>query len=146
MGECEHRWFVYSTALSDRILLLECATCDMKGSVVEPTDEEWEKASGFGPYLWSDVERVKVEARPDPEMPGVSSMESMGNDFYDIRCGCLMDDESLEEHEGIQLGKRRELHLCERCWRAIVGDVLSVFMARPDTTAFYSFPWTGNYG
>ena len=130
MGECEHRWFVHSVALSDRCLLLECATCDAKGLVADPTAKEWEKAFGafeIGSYFWPDGGRVKVEARPDTEMPGVSSMEHLGYDYHNVRCGCLMDDENLSIHKTIQLGKRRQLYLCERCWMAIVGEVLTSF-------------------
>ena len=62
LDKCNHQWTVYSTALSDGVLEVQCDKCAILGSVADPTEEEWSKAydAPSNPYPWKDGSRVKV--------------------------------------------------------------------------------------
>ena len=66
---CVHEWYVFSTAVSDVSLCLECYKCGSYGAVLDPTETEWEKAY-YAPkksYRWRDNKRVKPGSRiPKP--------------------------------------------------------------------------------
>jgi len=59
---CSHEWEVYSTALNDGCLELQCKKCAIAGTVDDPTKSEWKKAFSApeSPYLWNEMDRVKI--------------------------------------------------------------------------------------
>jgi hypothetical protein len=61
-----HEWVVYSTAILDRCLLLQCVGCGALATVDDPTTREWAKAfhAPSRPYLWDDEARVHVRREP----------------------------------------------------------------------------------
>lgn len=59
----EHKWTIYSTALANHCLLVKCE-CGKRGSVDNPTREEWKKAfhAPSHPYEWTGGnERVNID-------------------------------------------------------------------------------------
>lgn len=58
----EHEWVVFSTALQEGWLMLQCVECGRHGTVNDPTREEW--SAGYHapskPYRWADIRRVTV--------------------------------------------------------------------------------------
>lgn len=59
---CDHEWVVFSTALQDVCLLVECVKCCALGTVGDPSEEEWCDAfyAPEKPYGWPDKSRVTV--------------------------------------------------------------------------------------
>ncbi len=59
---CEHEWVVFSTALEEGCLMLQCVKCGAMGSVDDPSKEEWSEAyhAPASPYRWQDAARVRV--------------------------------------------------------------------------------------
>ena len=57
-----HEWVVFSTALADVCLMLECAECGAFGTVDDPTKEEWAEAfqASEEPYGWEHNSRVTI--------------------------------------------------------------------------------------
>ena len=62
----EHEWVVYSTAMKERWLMLQCADCGTMATVDDPTKEEWSRAfhAPSKPYRWTDEARVHVRHEP----------------------------------------------------------------------------------
>ena len=60
MSQCKHEWVVFSTAIDDGYLIVQCAKCRTIGAVEDPTKEEWANASRAPsqPYVWLDGNRV----------------------------------------------------------------------------------------
>jgi hypothetical protein len=61
---CErHEWVVFSTALKECWLMLQCVQCGIMGTVEGPTEEEWAEAfhAPSRPYRWLDDARVVVK-------------------------------------------------------------------------------------
>lgn len=58
-----HDWWVYSTSVSDGVLMLECRKTGHRGYVPNPTSEEWSRAfhAPSNPYRWDDDDRVVVD-------------------------------------------------------------------------------------
>ncbi|WP_415891359.1 hypothetical protein ACMXYV_08595 [Neptuniibacter sp. SY11_33] len=58
--ECNHSWWVYSTAIEDQTLEVECPKCKSLGAVLDPTSKEWAKAfyAPQCPYKWREGNRV----------------------------------------------------------------------------------------
>jgi hypothetical protein len=63
--EPEREWFVFSTALSQSWLMLYCDKTGARGTVRDPSKEEWNAAfsAPSNPYRWTEADRVCV----DPE-------------------------------------------------------------------------------
>jgi hypothetical protein len=70
-GKCHHgaphEWFVFSTAIVDVVLMVECRVCRANGIVRNPSLEEWREATDLGdihapknPYPWEQPERVEI--------------------------------------------------------------------------------------
>ena len=59
-AECEHDWVVYSTAVEDVVILVECAKCQARGYIAEFEPGEWHQAfwAPSFPYGWRDASRV----------------------------------------------------------------------------------------
>jgi hypothetical protein len=62
-----HTWVVFSTALADGWLMLQCVDCGLHGTVEDPTSDEWRQAfrAPSRPYQWLDETRIVVH----PEIP-----------------------------------------------------------------------------
>jgi hypothetical protein len=60
--QCDHDWVVFSTALAEVWLMLECFCCGGQGTIDDPTKEEWGEAfyAPDHPYAWRDKTRVTV--------------------------------------------------------------------------------------
>jgi hypothetical protein len=60
--ECYHEWFVISTVLDEVSLMVQCANCEARGTVDDPTREEWSRAfsAPSNPYRWHDESRVRI--------------------------------------------------------------------------------------
>jgi hypothetical protein len=65
-----HHWVVYSTALMDSCLMLQCVDCGMMGTVNDSTKEEWSEAyhAPARPYRWDDWARVTVRGKGPPHV------------------------------------------------------------------------------
>jgi len=62
--DCNHKWIVYSTAVSVGCLMLVCANCGVYGTIADPTEDEWSVAfyAPDTPYEWSGGdERVVLD-------------------------------------------------------------------------------------
>ena len=59
--EC-HDWIVFSTAMAEGCLMLNCSECGAMGTVDDPTDEEWSAAytCPSRPAPWTENQRVVV--------------------------------------------------------------------------------------
>ena len=68
---CRHHWVVFSTALEERWLMLQCTECGLHGTIDDPTREEWSEAfaAPSRPYPWTDEARItlhpEVQTPPD---------------------------------------------------------------------------------
>jgi hypothetical protein len=53
---------VFSTALKDVCLMLQCVECGAVGTVNDPTLEEWREAyhAPSTPYQWEENNRVEI--------------------------------------------------------------------------------------
>ena len=60
---CEHKWIVYSTAINQKVLLVKCEKCSMRGSISNPTDYEWKMAffAPSYPFVYVDNEERIVK-------------------------------------------------------------------------------------
>lgn len=61
-----HHWVVFSTAVGDGCLLVQCVDCGLHGTVDDPSKKEWRKAfhAPSRPYRWHDGSRVQVQDVP----------------------------------------------------------------------------------
>lgn len=68
-GACIHEWVVFSTALTERWLMVQCCKCRLHGVVEDPSSDEWSTAfhAPSRPYQWHAGERVT--ARPEMGRP-----------------------------------------------------------------------------
>jgi hypothetical protein len=55
-----HEWVVFSTAIKDVCLMVQCVECGAHGTVDDPTKDEWAEAfyASENPYRWGDNSRV----------------------------------------------------------------------------------------
>lgn len=62
MSATSHDWWVFSTAILDGVLMVECRATGAFGIVRNPTKEEWRKAfhAPSRPYRWDQPERVEI--------------------------------------------------------------------------------------
>ena len=60
--ECDHEWVVFSTALQEVCLLVQCVQCGAIGTVASPSKAEWSEAfhAPSRPYRWNDPSRVTI--------------------------------------------------------------------------------------
>jgi hypothetical protein len=62
-----HEWIVFSTAVAERWLMVQCLHCGLHGTVNDPSKKEWTEAfdAPTKPYPWRDQTRVVIhEERP----------------------------------------------------------------------------------
>ena len=86
---CEqHEWAVFSTALKESWLMLQCVECGIMGTVEDPTKEEWTAAfhAPSQPYRWLDDARVVVKV-------------FFSNEFYDQRTKLEKQDAGTDDYE-----------------------------------------------
>ena len=64
-SQSNHSWIVFSTALKDRCLMLNCKDCGVMGTVDDPTSEEWARAfkAPSKPYSWNEESRVSIRQK-----------------------------------------------------------------------------------
>jgi hypothetical protein len=80
MSSCEHEWVVFSTALTEVWLMVQCVNCGLHGTVDDPTKEEWNRAfdAPDHPYRWDDAARV-AEHPAKPRVRYVQKRKGLGN-------------------------------------------------------------------
>lgn len=61
-AECQHEWFVVSTATQQVDLILECYKCMSYGVVEDPSEQEWSEAFSAPEksYRWYENSRVRL--------------------------------------------------------------------------------------
>ena len=66
----EHEWVVYSTALAEVWLMVQCVECNTMGTIDDPSTEEWSEASpaSSNPYRWLDATRVREHGVAAPRV------------------------------------------------------------------------------
>src|SRR5262245_19854259 len=59
-GPCTHEWAVFSTALGEGWLMLQCVNCGHHATIEDPSHEEWSEAyhAPSRPYRWCCESRV----------------------------------------------------------------------------------------
>lgn len=59
----DHTWVVFSTALQDGWLMLQCVDCGLHGVVKNPTKKEWSTAfhAPSKPYQWTQESRIVAQ-------------------------------------------------------------------------------------
>lgn len=64
-GQHRHEWVVFSTALREGWLMLQCVECGEMGVVKDPSSAEWSEAfrAPSRPYRWKDGPRVVEQGR-----------------------------------------------------------------------------------
>ncbi len=63
-----HEWVVYSTAMQEGWLMLQCVECWAMGTIDEPSKEEWSAAfhAPSRPYRWREDTRVTLRGHAAP--------------------------------------------------------------------------------
>ena len=74
--ECDHEWVVFSTALNEICLLVQCVQCGAVRTVDSPSKAEWSEAfhAPSRPYRWHDASRVTIR-------------ETRSGTFYVVKAG-----------------------------------------------------------
>lgn len=86
--EHAHEWVVFSTALGEGWLMLQCVECALHATVEDPSRGEWSQASRAPskPYRWHDETRVVVQGhRSGNQLYVVRSAEGPRCECYDRR-------------------------------------------------------------
>jgi hypothetical protein len=62
VGRTDHEWVVFSTALADRYLMVQCVECGLMGSIDDPSEEEWDEAfhAPSRRYRWRNDSRITL--------------------------------------------------------------------------------------
>jgi hypothetical protein len=90
-----HIWVVFSTALADSWLMLQCVECGLHGVVKDSSKEEWSKAfrAPSRPYRWNDDARVVVQPQVPRNPPYVIQSE------HGPECECYSERNQLRPEE-----------------------------------------------
>lgn len=90
-----HEWVVFSTALANGCLMLQCAVCGLHGTVEDPSKQEWSEAftAPSRPYRWRDEARVVVKGHLSGDKRYVVPAEAVP------RCECYSQRAVLEPVE-----------------------------------------------
>lgn len=77
-AEIAREWWVFSTALKDVVLMLECRKTGAFGIVRNPSKAEWRRAftAPSDPYRWTENERVEL-VREGPRAHGNNMRSKM---------------------------------------------------------------------
>jgi hypothetical protein len=80
-----HEWAVFSTALREGFLMVQCIECGMMGTVDDPTKGEWSEAyhAPSRPYRWDDWARVTVQGYGAPHV--IRATEATRCDCHALR-------------------------------------------------------------
>jgi hypothetical protein len=89
-----HEWVVYSTALREGWLMLQCVECGAMGTIDDPSPEEWSDAfhAPSRPYAWRDNTRVTDRSVASPRVIRA---------VHGPRCDCP-SERSLPENKGYE--------------------------------------------
>jgi hypothetical protein len=81
---CEHEWVVFSTAMEEGWLMVQCVRCIAHGTVDDQTPEEWDRAytAPSKPYRWLDGARVTRH----PENDGAIYVETGRGSYVPSSC------------------------------------------------------------
>lgn len=65
LPSCQHDWAVFSTAVAEGWLMLQCVYCGQHGVVKDPSESEWSDAfhAPTRPYRWTVGQRVSVQPK-----------------------------------------------------------------------------------
>lgn len=66
--DLHYDWWVYSTAVADHVLLVECRKTGLRGYVPDPSTREWYQAhhAPSHSYRWRDTDRVVFDDSTSP--------------------------------------------------------------------------------
>jgi len=69
----DHEWVVFSTALDEGCLMLQCVKCGLHATVNDRSKKEWSKAyhAPSKPYRWHDETRVVIHEEHPTDQPYV---------------------------------------------------------------------------
>jgi hypothetical protein len=109
----EHEWVVFSTALEEGWLMLQCVICGLNATVEQPSQEEWSAAfyAPSKPYRWHDAGRVTIHEEYPTDRPYVQIKPASAR-----KCECYSELGAVEPGE------------YERVW-------IEATRPRPDVTA-----------
>jgi hypothetical protein len=101
-----HEWVVYSTALNQGWLLLQCVECGLHGTIENPSKEEWEKAffAPSKPYRWHDETRVVMRSESQAGEPYVQKKPPTAKK---CECYAILDVPEPEEYERVWIETTR---------------------------------------
>ena len=91
----KHEWVVYSTAMKECWLMLQCVECGAMATVDDPTKEEWGQAfhAPSRPYRWTEEGRVYVQHEPPCPLHVVRTVKGA------TTCSCPPKAPGNEERE-----------------------------------------------
>ncbi len=80
-----HEWVVFSTALKEGWLMLQCVECGAMGTIDDPSTEEWSAAflAPSRPYRWHDLARVNERNHAAPRV--IRTIDGPGCDCHSRR-------------------------------------------------------------
>jgi hypothetical protein len=137
MHNClKHEWVVFSTAIEEGWLMLQCVECGLNATVDDPSREEWRQAfhAPSKPYRWHDENRVVIHDEKPADQPYVQKKPPTAK-----KCDCYsrlgMLEPGVYERVWIEVTRPRPevteearqelLHLAELADRA--DDLCSTF-------------------
>lgn len=117
----DHEWVVFSTALAEGWLMVQCTICGAMGTVDDPTKEEWSQAfhAPSRPYRWQDGLRVTIRHATSPTFYVVRKQE--GGEC-DPDCPCKTEVGEYERFPAEVLHKTRKLTANEKRELAELAD------------------------
>ena len=93
----KHEWVVYSTAMKERWLMLQCVECGAMATVDDPTKEEW------GQCVPCPVQAVPMDRRSTSSCPARAAMPSLRRPNREKRCyDCACPPKFLVTGAGIR--------------------------------------------
>jgi hypothetical protein len=83
-----HEWVVFSTAVDDGCLMLQCVGCNAYATIRDPSKKEWSKAyhAHSTPYRWHDERRLVIEQENGGDLRYVQKMPSSAK-----KCDCYAE-------------------------------------------------------
>lgn len=121
-----HEWVVYSTAMQEHWLMLQCVECGEMGTIDAPSTEEWSEAfhAPSSPYRWHESTRVTERGLAAPRV--IRAIDGP-------RCDCpsqrtLTDNRGYERVPGGIWSHDDRLSVAERAEL----DELAEFVGRSD--------------
>jgi hypothetical protein len=118
---CEkHEWVVFSSAIDENWLMLQCVCCGLHGTVRDPSLREWSKAfrAPSRPYRWTAEGRVHIQAAIPRHPPYVMRTVAGPRCECYAQLGILLPRE-YERTPGRLIRPRRSLSMQEQ--EALLG-------------------------